>query len=145
RTFTDILPLLDRDFVALDLDPVRLATRLSGTKVELPAVPGAAQDFIGPGKAVLARLVRLDQADQTPFAKAAALVGAAVQNAEQLAVDVEDGDRAALDGDELATAGRQVPNRGDDVATHLARPYTFRAFSKKNWRRRAASTLTGRA
>ena len=53
-----------------------------------------------------------------PSHKDRALVRAAVQQAEELAVDVEDGDRALIDGEEFARARRQLLHRGDDMTGH---------------------------
>src|SRR3979411_1371978 len=44
---------------------------------------------------------------------------ATVQQAEELAVDVEHRDRAFVDGEEFAGARRQLVHRGDDMTNHL--------------------------
>jgi hypothetical protein len=56
-------------------------------------VPGAADDFAQSRTFDLAGIGRLRKADQRPFAQGRALMRAAVQQAEELALDVEDRDR----------------------------------------------------
>src|SRR5262249_1173340 len=52
--------------------------------------------------------------------QAAALVRAAIGDGEELALEIEDDDRAALHLDQLAAAGRDLGDGGDDVLGHLA-------------------------
>src|SRR5919106_6924620 len=69
-----------------------VAPGLAGAEIELPAVPGAADDLAAAVIAVAAGLVGFDQADQLAAAKAAALMRAAIEQREVLALDVEDDD-----------------------------------------------------
>jgi hypothetical protein len=65
-------------------------------------VPGAADDFAEPCVFDLAGVGGLREPDQRPLAQRRALVRAAVQQAEKLALDVEDRDRAAVDLEEFS-------------------------------------------
>src|ERR1700719_3331475 len=104
-------------------DARRIAPGFAGAYVELPTVPWAADDLALPRIAVLAGLFGLDQSGQAPFAQAAALMRAAVGEREELALDVEHCDLAALDVDELAGAGRKLAQRSDHVFGHgVTRP-----------------------
>ena len=105
---------------------------MAGADIEFPAVPGAADDFAEPGIFDVAGIGRLREPDQRAFAQRRALMRAAVQQAEELALDVEDRDRALIDGEELARARRQLVHRGDDMSGHiiLASPYSFRALPR---------------
>src|SRR5713226_7940506 len=94
---------------------------------------------------------------------------AAVQKAEELALDVEDRDRAFIDGEEFARARRQLVHRGNDMSRHFifSRMILFgkpaptfpdhamkrhtasarcRGKTRRGWRRkhRAAAPATGR-
>ena len=117
----DVRPLhhgrarLDIDRVSAGAKAFGVAVRLAGADVEFPAVPGAAEDFAEPGVFDLAGIGGLREPDQRPFAQGRALMRAAVQQAEELAVDVEHRDRALVDGEEFARARRQLVHRGDDV------------------------------
>ena len=97
---------LDMDRIGLDPKPAGIAVGLAGADVELPAVPGAADDFAEPGVFDGAGIGRLRKSDQRPLAQRRALVRAAVQQAEELALDVEDRDRPFIDGEKLARARR---------------------------------------
>src|SRR5580704_16248121 len=99
-------------------DARRIAPGFAGAHVELPAVPRAADDLALPRVAVLAGLAGLDQAGQAAFAQAAALMRAAVGKREELALDVEHRDLAALDVDELAGAGWKLAQCSDHVLGH---------------------------
>ena len=45
-------------------------------------------------------------------------MGAAVDEGEEFAAEVEDADIAAADGDEFAASGRDIGDGGDDVTAH---------------------------
>ena len=67
---------------------------------------------------IVAGIGRLREPDQRPLAQRRALMRAAVQQAEELALDVEDRDRALFDGKKFARARRQLRHRGNDVTGH---------------------------
>src|ERR1700761_1954372 len=96
----------DIDRISLHPKAFWVAIGLAGADVELPAMPGAAQDFAEPGVFDLTGIGRLRKPDQRSFAERRALMRAAVHQAEELALDVEDRDRPVIDGDEFARARR---------------------------------------
>src|SRR5579883_1307811 len=98
--------------------PRRIAPRLAGAQVELPAVPWAADDLAAARIAIAARLARLDEAGQAPLVQATALVRALVAEREKLAFDVEDHDLPALDIDQPACTGWKFAQARDDVLRH---------------------------
>jgi hypothetical protein len=126
--FGDIRPLrdggarLDIHWVRLHAEAARIAIALAGADVELPAVPGAAQDFARPRVFDLAGIFGLRKTNQWPLAEIGALMRTAVQQAEKFALDVEDRDRSAVELDEFARARRQLIDRGNDVSSHQATP-----------------------
>src|SRR6185312_16255787 len=66
--FRDLAAGGDGDRIAPGLDAPRLAGRQAGAQVELPAMPGAAQDLAGAREAVAAGLPRLDEAGELALA-----------------------------------------------------------------------------
>src|SRR5206468_12951524 len=92
---------------------------LAGADVELPAVPRAAQDLALARVDVFPRLGRLQQPGQHAVAQAAALMRAAVEQAEILAADVEDRDRPTLHRDQLARARRDLAGWRHRMPRHL--------------------------
>src|SRR5262249_2494294 len=95
--FDDVCAGLDMRRIRLDAEPARVAVGLSGAYVEFPAVPRAADDLAEPGVFDLAGIVRLREPDQRAFAERGALMRAAIEQPEELALDVEDRDRPAVD------------------------------------------------
>ena len=67
----------------------------------------------------LAGIGGLREPDQRPLAQRRALMGAAVQQAEELALDVENRDRPSVDLKEFSGARRQLAHRGDHMSRHL--------------------------
>src|SRR6185312_1659424 len=118
---------LDMDRIGLHPKPPGIAVGLAGADIELPAVPGAADDFAWSRVLDRAGVGRLREADQRPLAQRRALVRATVEQAEELALDVEDRDRPLVDGEKLARTRRQFRHRGDDMTNHQLSPYSFRA------------------
>src|SRR5262249_15757675 len=109
---------------------VRVAPGLAGADVELPAVPRTAQHFALARQPVFPRRGRLQPAEQRATAQRRALVRAAIEQCEELAVDVEDADLAPLYRDDLTGAGRDFVHRCDNVAAHAqSRPYSAAALS----------------
>ena len=104
------------------LDLVGLAPGLAGAKVEEPAVPRAADDLAGALVVDLAGLVGGDQRGHDAVAHLAALVGTAVEEPDEVAVEIEDDDLPPLDGDELAGARRNFIDLCDDVTGHAQTP-----------------------
>src|SRR5262245_14347466 len=105
--------------VSLDAEAAGVAVGLARTHVELPAVPGTADDLAELGIFDLAVIFRLRKPNQRPLAQGSALMRATVQEAEEFAIDVEDRDRAAIDLEEFSRARRQFVHRGNDVAGHV--------------------------
>jgi hypothetical protein len=66
----------------------------------------------------LAGIGGLREPDQRAFAQRGTLMRAAVQQAEELALDVEHRNRALIDGEKFSGARRQFVHRGDDVTGH---------------------------
>ena len=81
-------------------------------------MPGAAEDLAVTRDAVVARLGGFDQAGQNAFRQVAALVRAAIRQREELAREIEQHDGAAVHLDQLAAAGRDLRDGGDDVLGH---------------------------
>src|SRR5207245_11481173 len=96
-----------------------VAIGLPGADVELPAVPGAADDLAELGIFDLAGIAGLREPDQRALAQRGALMRAAVQEAEELALDVEDRDRPPVDGEEFSRPRWQLVHRGNNVSRHL--------------------------
>src|SRR6266568_6590958 len=105
--------------IGLGAKAAGIAVGLPGTDIELPAVPGTADDLPLPGVFDLAGVVRLRQSDQRPLAQRGALMRAAIEQAEILALDVEHRDRTAIDGEEFAAAGWQLLDGRNDVTGHV--------------------------
>src|SRR3954468_17737333 len=93
--------------IGLDAKAAGIAVGLPGADVELPAVPGAADDLSLPGVFDLTRIFRLRQPDQRPLAQRGALMRAPIEQPEIFALDVEHRDRTSVDVQELAAARRQ--------------------------------------
>src|SRR3954447_15458606 len=87
--FDQLGALLDRDAEAARLDLVGIAPGLAGADVELPGVPGAADDLPAAGGIVLAGPLGQDEPGEIAFAEAAAAMRAAVAQREKFAVEVE--------------------------------------------------------
>jgi len=85
--------------------------RPAGLRVKVPAMPRAAQPALTIG-------ADFDRA----FAKRTALVRAAVEEPDEVAVEIEDDDLPPLDGDELAGARRNFIDLCDDVTGHAQTP-----------------------
>src|SRR5207342_1084576 len=100
----------------------RVEPRCPRADVEFPCVPGAAQDLARALVGVRARSVGGDCADLNAGAERTALVRAAVADGEVGAGDVEDANRATVDIDELAGAGRDLVGARDDDPSHSRRP-----------------------
>jgi hypothetical protein len=119
-----------------DVRPEILGTKLvatiglAGADVELPAMPGAADDLTQLGVLDVAGIARLRQPDQRALAQRCALMRAAIEQAEIFALDVEDRDRPVVDGDEFARPRRQFTDGGDDVFGHQETPYSFLALPR---------------
>ena len=77
--------------------------------------------------------------------EAAAAMRATVVEREEIAAEIEHHDIAAADLDQLALAGRNLIDGGDDVACHQSRRYSARAFSQKIMLRVFSSSDGGKA
>src|SRR5262249_54942647 len=95
-------PALDADLVAPHPQSRRIDPRLAGAHVEFPAVPGTTQDLPRPLVPVLARPRRRDRPPQHAPTERSALMGAAIAQGVELALDVEDADGAPRDLHDLA-------------------------------------------
>src|SRR5438045_6734759 len=94
--------------IGLDAEAAGVAVGLAGADVELPAVPGAANDLAEFGVFDLARILRLREPDQRALAQRRALMRATVHQAEILALDVEDRDRPPVDLQKFSRARRTL-------------------------------------
>ena len=97
---------------------MRIAVRLPGADVELPAVPGAAQDFALAGVADVAGEIGFGKPDQRAFAERRALVRTAIEQAKEFALHIEDGDWTVFENEEFARPRRQFAHRGNDVTSY---------------------------
>lgn len=118
RPFLQFLAAFHRDRIGPDLDPVRVEPRLAITHIEFPTVPGATEHFADTRALVNAGLRRGQPRHACGFLKRSAFVRAAVQQREELAIDMEHDDVAARDIDDLVAAGRDVGGAGNDVTGH---------------------------
>src|ERR1700756_534504 len=120
----DIRPLhdggarLDIHRIRLHAEAARIAVALAGTDVELPAVPGAAEDFARPRVFDLAGIFGLRKTKQRAFAEIGTLMRATIQEAEKFALDIEDRDRPAVELDEFSRARRQLIHRRYNMTSH---------------------------
>src|SRR6185312_980181 len=94
------------------------AVGLARANIELPAVPRATDDLTRPRVVDLAGIFGLRKPDQRPLAQPGALMRAAIQQAEKLALDVEDRDWPSVDGEKLARTRWQLLHRRDDMTGH---------------------------
>jgi hypothetical protein len=108
----------DRDRIGTDLESFRIEPGLAVAHVELPAVPGTAQHFADARTLIDAGLRRGQPRHAGRLVQRRALMRAAVQECEELAIDMEHDDVAALDTDDLVAAGRNVRGTRDDVTGH---------------------------
>src|SRR6201992_3687256 len=104
--------------IVFPAEPFGIAVGLAGADVEFPAVPGAADDLAELGIFDLAGIGGLREPDQWALAQRRALMRAAVQQAKELALDVEDRDLPVIDGEEFSRPRRQLIHRGDNVTRH---------------------------
>src|ERR1051326_4203421 len=116
--FHQLLTGLDGDLELPRPGRLRIAPRLPGADVELPAVPRAAQEFPVAIEAIVAGPVGLNERPDTALAERAALMRAAVGEREIFPADIEHADLAAGDTDQLAPAGRHVARAGHHLTFH---------------------------
>src|SRR5690349_17380561 len=121
---------LDIDRIGFHAEAARVAIGLPGADVELPAVPWTANDLAKPGVFDLTGIAGAREPDQRAFAKCGALMRAAIEQAEELALDVEDRDRPVIDGDEFTRPRRQLIHRGNHMTRHQEIPYSFLALPR---------------
>src|SRR5690606_4227618 len=114
------------DLEAAGFHRLGVAIGLAGADLELPAVPGAAQELAAARHLILAGAVGLHEARDPSLAQLRAHVRAAVGEREVLAAHVEETDLAPQGGDDLAGAGRNLVRPGEHAPGH-ARPYNARA------------------
>ncbi len=122
RAVEELCAGLDLDIVGLRPYPRRLGARSPGPNVELPAMPGAAQDLAAACIAVLTRFgAGFDQTRRPAKAEIASLMGAAAEQAEIRSIEVEDHDLPAVDLCDEALSGWECGGRCDDMPRHLRR------------------------
>src|SRR5580700_7020684 len=140
--FQHLAALGDLHRIAARADGVRVGNRMTCADVEFPAVPGAPQDLAAARVDVIAGFPRLDQAGDEAAAQAAALMRATVEQAEILAVEVENSDSAAAHRDALARPRRNLAGRCHNVTAHSGSPRQTARVSgsgTRPWRCRAGS------
>src|SRR5262249_35825593 len=120
----------DHDVERLDPGVYWITPGLAGADIEFPAMPGAAQQLPFAREAVLARLGRLGQTDDAPFAQRGTLVRAPVRERVERAVHVEAADLAPARRDKLAGTGRDVAALRDNVPAHRHLNGSTRYFSR---------------
>src|SRR6266403_1774909 len=108
------------------LEAIRIEPGLPGAHVELPAMPGAAQQFADAGTLVDAGLRRGQPRHARRLVERRAGVRAAVEQREELAIDVEHDDVAPLHINHLVAAGRNLCGAGDNVTGHGIKACTAR-------------------
>src|SRR3954451_3803035 len=121
---------LDMRGISLHAEAARVAVGLAGADVELPAMPGAANDLAELGIFDLARILRLREPDQGSLAQRSALMRAAVHQAEIFTLDVENCDRPSVDLQKFSRAGRKLVDRGNHMPRHQLIPYSFFALPR---------------
>ena len=114
-----LLAALDRDGIGAYFHAVRIEPGLTGAHVELPAVPGASQELADAVADIDAGLGRGQARDTGGFRQRCALMRAAIEQREELAIDMEDHDVAALHADNLVAAGRDIGCTRDNVTGHV--------------------------
>src|SRR5260364_240887 len=137
RAFHEVPAGLALDVVVAQPRGAWVAPGLAGGELELPAVPGAAQEFPVAFEAIVAGTRGLRDAGDDAGADPRAAMRTAVQQRMQPSVDVEQCDLAAVDEGGPARARRQFVGGTDDVAAHDRR-YNAIALSLKIWRRWAS-------
>src|SRR5262249_5155950 len=99
--------------------------------VELPAVPGAAQELALARHAIVAWPVGLHEADHPALAQLRALVRAAVGEGVVLSAHIEEPDLAPHRFHDLGSAGLDLARLVQDAAAYFS-PYNARALSPKS-------------
>src|SRR5262245_47497003 len=98
----------------------RLAPGLTGPDIELPTVPRAAYHLAFPDHAEIARPVADSKPGNQAIAQPAALVRAAVKQAVELTIEIEDADRPPGDREHFVGANWDLCNGGNNVSSHGA-------------------------
>src|SRR5688572_27993804 len=109
---------LHRHRILADADAARIAPGFAGADVELPAVPGTLHHLALARIVVTAGLRGLYQPGLDAVGQAAASVRTTVVQGKELAGEIKHHDGAAVHLDQLALAGRNLIDGGDDVARH---------------------------
>src|SRR5258708_24310724 len=112
------LAVFDDDRIGPYLDALWIEPGLAGAHVELPAMPGAAQEFADPRALIDSGLRRGQSRDAGGLVERRAFVRAAIKQREELAVDIEHDNVTAVDVDHLVAAGRGLRCAGHDVTGH---------------------------
>src|SRR5215467_2368316 len=94
--------------VSAHAGPCRVDERLTCADVELPPMPGAAQDLAPPQIPVFTGRARHDEPAEHALTQRPTLMGTDVAQGEELPADIEYPYRAAFQRDDAATAGRDV-------------------------------------
>src|SRR4029077_9278026 len=118
-TLGERFAVLDDNRIGSDLDALRIEPGLPVAHVELPSMPGAAEQFAHPRALIDAGLWRSQARDASRLVQRRAGVRAAIEKREKLAVDVEHDDVAAIERDHLVAAGRNFRGGGDNVTGHV--------------------------
>src|SRR6201986_879715 len=124
KGFGDIRPLLqlfaafDRHRIGTDLEALGVEPGLAIAHVELPAVPGTAQQFADARALIDPGLRRGQPRDASRLVERRAFMRATIEQREELAIDMEDDDVAAVDADHLVAAGRNLVCARHDVTGH---------------------------
>src|SRR3954453_3316417 len=117
--FGQRLAILDHDRIGSDLDALGVEPGLAVAHVELPAVPGAAEQFPDPRALIDTGLLRRQPRHAGSLLQRRAGVRTAIEQRKVFAVDMKHDDVAAVDFDNLVAAGRNLRRPRDDVPGHV--------------------------
>src|SRR5260370_16110593 len=109
------LAVFDDDRIGPYLDALRIEPGLAGAHIEFPAVPGAAPEFAYPRALIDSGLRRGQSRDASGLVERPAFARATIKQREELAVDMEHDNVAAIDIDHLVAAGPDLAGSSHGV------------------------------
>src|SRR3974390_573824 len=113
-----LLTTFDRNRKRADLEALRIEPGLTVAHGDLPAVPRTAQQLADARALVNARFRRGQPRHARRLVERRALMRAAIEKREELAIDVEHDNVAGVDVHHLVAAGGDFRCAGDDVTSH---------------------------
>src|SRR5260370_5553346 len=128
------LAVFDDNRIGSHLDAIRIEPGLPGADVELPSMPGATQEFADPRTLIDAGLRRGQACHARRLVKRRAFVRTAVEQREELAVDMEYNNVTAIYADNLVAAGRNLCGAGDNMPGHVIKAFRARGRCRcRSW------------